>query len=168
MRKYLIILSTIIVIFIFYLENKETKISINEDESQKSITQVLKKDDILLNKNQIIIKGGNYSSWFITEDCAYGLYIEKSFFTKILFENTKLKVQWVTNKKVMLPGFVHSMPNQDTVICAKTPTNKEIYIVIVKGKNIKKIADNDKAYYSGDVEMAKIGDLLNHFDLAKL
>jgi hypothetical protein len=169
MRKYLIILSTIFVLFIFYYEKnvQNQTLPINKEKINKSITEALKKDDILINKNQIIIKSGNYCSWTIKEDYAYGIYTKKSFFPKIIVEKTKLKVEWVTNKKVMLPGLANSIQDQDTVICLKTPTNKEIYIVIVKGKNIKTINKRNKTHYTGEVEMANMENLLDSFSFVE-
>lgn len=168
MRKYLIILSTVFVLFIFYFEkNIEEKQPISKENAKKSITETLEKNDVLINKNQIIIKGGNYSSWIVKENYAYGFYVKKSFLPKIILENTKLKVEWVTNKKVMLPGLVNSIESQDTVICLKTSTNKEIYVVIVQGKNIKTISKKNKTHYTGNAKIADMGDLLDCFRLVK-
>lgn len=166
MRKYLIILSTILIVFIFYLEKTNKQQNINTEEiknKSEKITNSIKKDDILILKNPITIKNGFYCNWIVEKDFAYGFYSKKSFLPKIILKNTKLVVQWVTEKKVMLPGLSNSIPNQDTVICAKTERGQEIYIVIIKGQNIKIINKGKKMHYSGDVSLADSADLRKIF-----
>jgi hypothetical protein len=166
MRKYLIILSTILIVFIFYLEKTNKQQNINNEEiknKSEKITDLIKKDDILILKNTITIKNGFYCNWIVEEDFAYGIYSKKSFLPKLILKNTKLVVQWATEKKVMLPGLSNSIPNQDTVICAKTDKDQEIYIVLIKGQNIKIINKGKKIHYSGDVSIADSKDLKKIF-----
>lgn len=166
MRKYLIILSTILIMVIFYVEKitKPQNINLKKIENNsKKITEFIDKDDTLVMRDNVTIKNGFYCGWVVKEDFAYGIYSKKSFLPRFILKDTELKIEWVTDKKVMLPGLVNSIPNQDTVICAKTSKNQEIYIVIVKGNKIKIINKGKKAYYSGNVSIADLEDLQKAF-----
>jgi hypothetical protein len=167
--KKLIILCTIIVVAILYLENKKQVVTpppVNQtQEDTRKITEVLLPNSKLITKKTTVIQGGNFCSWIIEKDFAYGIYAKKSFFPKVILENSELTVEWVTDKKVMLPGLVNTVPEQDTTILAKTSNDQEIYIVIVSGEGLKTIKKRNKTYYYGEAKLALMRDLVEAFKI---
>lgn len=151
---------------ILYLENKKQAVNapvakISEDE--RKITEVLSSGSKLIINKSIVIQGGNFCSWVIEEDFAYGVYAKKSFFPKAILKDSELKVEWATDKKVMLPGLVNTIPEQDTTILTKTNSGQEVYIVIVSGDKLKTIKRRNKTYYYGEAKLAKMSDLEKAF-----
>lgn len=161
---FVIAICTTIFSFILTFENKEKKENIESEKDNRLIFETLSKNYKLILKNQIIIPSSEFCYWQFKNDVACGIYCKKNRWPKIILKDTELNIEWVTNKKVLLPGLVFTS-EKDTTICAKTSSGKEIYIVMVSGKNIKLINNYKRTHYYGDVVLSNMEDLKNYFDL---
>jgi hypothetical protein len=154
--------SVSLISFLLLSENKEKPKLNAEPVIDCPISSKLEPETILILNNQVVIQGGQNSYWTIKDNSACGIYIKKSFFPKIFIKNTELKVKWVTDKRVLLPGLTYSIENQDTVIFAENNSGTEIFIVLVNG-DLEIIKKRNKTFYKGDAKLATMKDLLGFF-----
>jgi len=164
----LFLVSISAVCFFLSFENKKikkTKPDTNvEAKDESPISNKLSPECILTLEDQVVIQGGENCSWILKNNSACGIYVKKSFFPKIFTKNTELKVVWVTDKRVLLPGLTYSIEDQDTIVFAKTNNGTEVFIVIVSG-DLQIAKKRHKVFYKGDAHLATIKDLSNFFKI---
>ena len=164
-----IVLSVIILLFIFQFNKSHKKNNleiIEKNPTIGSISEELKPGFYLELKEDLIIPRNQNCVWVIKDKTAFGFYSNKSFFQQIIPKNSKLKVIWTTEQRVLLPGLVFSSENQDTVILTEVFLGKELYVVLVDGdENLKIINKRNKPRYEGDVNISKFNSLNKLFNL---
>jgi hypothetical protein len=173
-KKYysiiLIAISILVVLFINKYEIKTNEKNINKqqnikDEEKLIIEKILPKTKLIL-KEEIKIKRGENCKWLVKDTTACGIYINKRFFTKTLSKGTELNIEWVTNKRYLLPGLVFSLEDQDTIISTKTDSALDVYIVLIQGENLEILRDKNKSNYNGSsLRPATIIDLQKFFEI---
>ena len=172
---FLILTSIIVVGLVFYFEKKisnniqsQQKQEVPEEkiEDKSLISKKIEPGTSLVLKEKITIKGGSTCEWIMKDCTACGIYTKKTLFQKNLDKGTGLDVQWVTSKRVLLPGLTFSIEDQDTVILTKTKSGLEVYIIIIQGENLKITKKRNKYYYSGDlITTATMKNLEEIFDI---
>lgn len=157
------LVSISLICFLLLFENKE-KPNLNSETiiDETPISNKLEPESVLVLKNQVVMQGGQNSFWIIKDNSACGIYIKKSFFPTIFVKNTELKVKWITDKRVLLPGLTYSIEDQDVVIFAETNSGSEIFIVLVGG-DLEIVKKRNKISYKGEAKLATMKDLLNFF-----
>jgi hypothetical protein len=174
-KKYysvvLILVSILAVSSIFLVEktikNNENKIKPEEKiEDKSSISEKVSSDTILVLKETININRGQCCEWILKNNIACGIYAKKGLFNKVFEKGTELKVEWATTKRVMLPCLTFSIEDQDTVICCKTSSGLEVYIVLVQGSDLSITGNRNKSYYAGSkIEPAAVSNLEEIFEI---
>lgn len=152
----------------FQKNNDKKEIEIKEEEIKKEgfvLENIFPKTKLIL-KEDIDIKRGESCKWLLQDSTACGVYINRRFLSKKLEKGTELNVQWVTNKRYLLPGLVFSLEDQDTIISTKTNYGLDVYIVIIQGQNLKIIDKKNKSYYDGEsLSNATLQDLKKFFEI---
>lgn len=164
-----IVISVLILVFVLQVNksNKKNNLEVIEkNPSVGNISEELKPGFYLELKEDVIIPRNQNCTWIIKDNTAFGFYSNKSFFQQIIPKNSKLKVIWATEQRVLLPGLVFSSENQDTVILTEDFLVKELYVVIVDGdENLKIVNKRNKSRYEGNVNISKFSSLNKLFNL---
>jgi|688.fasta_scaffold203369_2 hypothetical protein len=176
MKKYysfaLIILSVCLLVGVLRFEKKDKNINLNKEEKLEDTTsiedKVFPKTKLIL-KEDVTIKRGSCCTWLIKEDVACGIYTKKGLFSKTLEKGDELNVEWVTNKRFLLPCLTFSIEDQDTIIYAKTNSGLDVYIDIIKGKDLEIVEKRNKYSYQGSIiEPATLNNLQLFFDVESI
>lgn len=133
----------------------------------RSIDAAITKGTVLTVKNDYKIEANSPCTWalFNNNTIAVGFYVKEDAQARILPTGTKLTVELCTRERLILPGNVMSVRNQNGVIQAKTPSGIEVFVVIVQGDELKLVGAGGRTQYQGLGRVPTVDELRSVFDV---